>query len=86
MNTSKKIVPIFFACDDKYVKFTMVTLKSIMENASPKYEYRIHILNTDITEETKKKFECVKKDGFTIEYVDVSSYYDSIESRLPVLD
>ena len=86
MNNSKKIVPIFFACDDKYVKFTMVTLKSIMENASPNYEYKVYILNTDITEETKMKYECVKKDGFTVEYVDVSSYYDSIESRLPVRD
>lgn len=86
MNTSKKIIPIFFACDDKYVKFTMVTLKSIMENASPNYEYRVHILNTDVKEETKKRFESVKKDGFTISYVDVSSYYDNIESRLPVRD
>lgn len=86
MKTSKGIVPIFFACDDKYVKFTMVTLKSIMENASKDYEYRVYILNTDIKDETKKKYKSVKRDGFTVEYVDVSSYYDSIESRLPVRD
>ena len=43
MKASKGIVPIFFACDDKYVKFTMVTLKSIMENASKDY-YALSVL------------------------------------------
>jgi lipopolysaccharide biosynthesis glycosyltransferase len=82
----KKIVPIFFACDDKYVKFTMVTLKSIMENASPDFEYRVYILNTDIKEETKEKYSSVSKKGFSVEYVDVTSVYEGIESRLPVRD
>lgn len=26
-------IPIFFACDEKFVKYTMVSIKSIMENA-----------------------------------------------------
>ncbi|MCR5232031.1 MAG: 1-acyl-sn-glycerol-3-phosphate acyltransferase [Acholeplasmatales bacterium] len=86
MKNKKGIIPIFFACDDKYVKFTMVTLKSIMENASNDYNYKAYILNTDIKEETKKKFKSVKKDNFTVEYVDVNKYYESIESRLPVRD
>jgi len=82
----KGIIPIFFACDDKYVKFTMVTLKSIMDNASNDYEYRVYILNTDIKDETKKMYSSVKKQNFKIEYVNVDSYYKSIESRLPVRD
>ena len=32
MNT--QVVPIFFACDDNFVKYTLVSLTSIMENAS----------------------------------------------------
>ena len=48
MKSKKGIIPIFFACDDNYVKFTMITLKSIMVNASKDYEYRVYILNTDI--------------------------------------
>ena len=59
MKTSKGIVPIFLACDDKYVKFTMVTFKSIMENASKDYDYRVYILNTDIKDETNKKYKSV---------------------------
>ena len=44
---SKNIIPIFFSCDDNFVKYTIVSLKSIMENASKEYKYVIHILNTD---------------------------------------
>ena len=69
MKTSKGIVPIFFACDDKYVKFTMVTLKSIMENASKDYEYRVYILNTDIKEETKKKYAEGKLKKEKLDYI-----------------
>ena len=86
MNNKKGIIPIFFACDDNYVKFTMITLKSIMVNASKDYEYRVYILNTDIKEETKTRFKSVSQKNFKIEYVDVNSYYESIESRLPVRD
>ena len=51
---SKNIIPIFFSCDDNFVKYTIVSLKSIMENASKEYKYVIHILNTDISEKMKK--------------------------------
>ena len=86
MKVKKGIIPIFFAGDDKYVKFSMVTLKSIMENASKEYEYKAYILNTDVKAETKNKFKSVKKDNFTVEYVYVNKYYKSIEDRLPVRD
>ena len=54
MNNSK-IIPIFFACDNNFVKYTVVSLKSIMANASKDYHYIVHILNIDISEEMQKK-------------------------------
>ena len=36
---NNKIIPIFLACDDNYVKFAMVTLKSIACNANKDYTY-----------------------------------------------
>ena len=32
-------IPIFFACDEGFVKYTMVSIKSIMENASRNRKY-----------------------------------------------
>ena len=36
LKNKSKIVPIFFACDDKFVPYMMVTMKSLIENTSPK--------------------------------------------------
>lgn len=53
---NNNIIPIFFACDSEYIKYTMVSLQSVMENASKDYIYNIHILNSGIEEEKQKKF------------------------------
>lgn len=43
------IIPIFFACDNQYTKYTMVAMKSMIENASKEYTYHMHILHTDVS-------------------------------------
>ena len=47
---NRKEIPIFFACDDKFVKFTIVSLYSIKQNASRNYNYKIYVLHMGITE------------------------------------
>ena len=39
---SLREIPIFFACDEGFVKYTMVSIKSIMENASRDRRYHIY--------------------------------------------
>ena len=39
-----KEIPIFFATDDNYVPFLEITIRSIIDNASKKYNYVINIL------------------------------------------
>ena len=34
MKNPSKVIPIFYACDRNFVKFTMVSLASMMENAA----------------------------------------------------
>ena len=84
----KNIVPIFFACDDNFVKFTYITLKSIMENASKEYEYKVYVLNTNISDDMKKMgYEIVSDySNFELQFSDVTSYLDSIKDRLPLRD
>lgn len=83
---SEKIIPIFYATDDAFVKYTIVSIKSMMENASLKYHYEIHILNTNISSEMKEKILDMKNDNFTIIFDDVSNYLTSIADRFPIRD
>lgn len=82
----KSVIPIFFACDDNFVKFTIVTLTSIIENASKDYIYNVHILNTNISENMKDVAYRLQNDNFNIIFNDVSEYLDSISDRLPIRD
>ena len=36
----RKEIPIFLATDDNYIPFLAVTLQSMIENASKKYDYK----------------------------------------------
>ena len=85
---NKNIVPVFFACDDNFVKFTYVTLKSIMENASKDYFYKVYVLNTNISEDMKKiGFDVASEyENCELIFADVTDYLDSIKDRLPLRD
>ena len=85
MNTNKRI-PIFFACDDNFVKYTIVSIRSIMENASKDDKYVIHIMNTDICEEMKQVLFSIADDNFEIRFEDVTDYLKSISGKLPIRD
>ena len=82
----RKIIPIFFACDDNFVKYTIVTLKSIIENASKDYTYNVHVLNTNITENMKKEVYKLGNENFNVEFNDVTNYLKSISDKLPIRD
>ena len=45
-------IPVFFACDDKFAKYTAVSLFSLIKNEpqDTTYTYKIHILNTGLSE------------------------------------
>ena len=66
------LVPIFFACDEKFVKFTMVAIRSIIANASAENTYKIHILHMGISEPTQKKATDMATENVDIEFVDVT--------------
>ena len=81
-----KTVEIFFACDDAFLKFTMVCLQSMIENASKSRNYNIHILHTNIKESSQKLVLDMQTSEFKISFENVSSYLDSICERLPLRD
>ena len=81
-----KVVPVFFAADNKYVKFMMVTMKSIIENASQKYQYKLYVLHTDISEENQKMVKRLEVSNCSITFVDVREELGKIEKKLSLRD
>ena len=82
----KAEIPIFFACDEGFVKYTMVSMKSIMENADRSRKYHIYILHMGITEATQAKVLAMADEEFAIDFVDVTDKMKSIADKLPLRD
>ncbi|MBQ5321380.1 MAG: 1-acyl-sn-glycerol-3-phosphate acyltransferase [Oscillospiraceae bacterium] len=82
----KKTVPIFYACDDNFVKYTIVSLYSMIKNSSDNYKYRVYILHTEISDEMKKKVMELENENFEISFENVTDYLESISEKLPIRD
>ena len=86
---NKKEMPLVFAVDDNYAPFLCVALRSIMDNASTDYYYKIYVLNTGLCEENKKKIVSIAEeltDDLSVEYVDVADRMDKIKDKTALRD
>lgn len=79
-------VPVFFACDDAYVKFMMVAMTSLIAHASPDHEYMLHVLHTDITPEKQEQVMALARANIHISFHDVTSFIERIQSKLAIRD
>jgi len=85
-NKAEKTVPVFYACDEAFVKYAAVSLASLLANASKNRFYRIHVLVTNISEETKSRFMRLKTANSEITFDDVSEYLARLANKLPLRD
>ncbi|MCL2027879.1 MAG: glycosyltransferase family 8 protein [Bacteroidales bacterium] len=80
---TKDIIPIVFATDDGYFPYMAVSIQSIMENADTNQTFKIYVLCQVLSDEYKQllqnQIEAYK--NFTVEYVDVSKYFEGYEVR-----
>ncbi len=79
-------IPIFYACDDAFIKYLMVSLTSMIENASKDCHYTVHILHTAVSQEMKEAVLKLKNEQFDIVFVDVTEELDFIVEKLHVRD
>jgi len=79
-------IPVFYACDDNFVKYTIVSLYSMIKNASKEHRYHIYILHTEISDEMKQKVLELGDDNFEISFEDVTEHLNSISDKLPIRD
>ncbi len=81
-----KIVPIFFACDNKFVPYMMVTMKSLIENSSQKRNYIIHVLHTDISIKNQGLVKTLETPNCKIEFNGVKKQLEQIEKKIALRD
>ncbi len=82
----KKIVPIFYAADEKYLPYLSVCLTSVKENARRGVDYRVYVLHSGVDEKAKAKLASFDDEDFTVEFVDVSPDLKALASRLHMRD
>ncbi|MBQ6727456.1 MAG: glycosyltransferase family 8 protein [Clostridia bacterium] len=85
----KKEIPLVFAVDDNYAPFLCVALRSIMDNASTDYYYKVYILNTGLCEDNKKRIVGIAEelsDDLSVDYVDVADRMDEIKDKTALRD
>lgn len=78
----EKTIPIFFSADDNYVPFLAVAIRSLIDNASKKYNYDIVVLNSGLTDENMKRIKKMEEEKFNIKFVDVNPKIENITSKL----
>ena len=85
-DNQKKIVPIFFAADDKYVPYLAVTLQSIKERASSGNEYRIYVLHSGVNGEGSEKIKAFESENFKVNFIDVTERLNTLSEELQLRD
>ena len=77
----KKEIPIFFTIDDKYAPYISVAIKSMIDNASKEYKYKIIVLHQELSKENIKKISELKNDNFEIIFRHMKDRLESITDR-----
>ena len=82
----KNNVPIFFAVDDNYVPFLCVALQSLCDNCSKRYDYKIHVLIEELSDDSRRAILSFTRENVSIEFVDVREKIKSLCARLHLRD
>ena len=84
--TSKRNIPIVFGCSNQYVPYLYTTLLSLKRHISDKNFYKISILETNITDISKKNVKALFHDTHNIdlEFINITDIINrNIEYFLP---
>lgn len=82
----KGTIPLFFAADDNYLPFLAVTLRSLKENSSKEYLYKVYVLHSGVSVDYEEKIMRFSEEGFDVSFVDVTEKLKGISSLLHMRD
>ena len=86
LRKKSKLVPVFFAIDDKYVKYFAACIKSLINNASSENQYNIHILHEDISNQNQERIKEMETENVSISFENVTKRIDKIRKKLAIRD
>lgn len=79
-------IPIFFATDDAYAPLLAVSIRSLLDNASKNYFYRIHVLASHMSDENKKRIRSLSTENSRISFDDPGKRLERIERSISLRD
>lgn len=82
----KAVIPVFYACDDAFVKYTVVSMKSILLSGDKDCYYKFHILNAGVSDEMRAAVMSVLEENLEAVFNDVSDYLTALSKSLPLRD
>lgn len=82
------IIPVFFSCDDNYLPYLAVALRSIIDNISPDspYRYRITVLHNGVDPVRAARVAALATERVSIGFTDVSARLAPLLARLSLRD
>ena len=80
------LIPVFFAIDDKYVKYFAACIKSLIDHTSGENQYNIHILHEDITLQNQERIKEMETDNVSISFENVTKRIEKIRKKLSLRD
>ena len=87
MNTLKENeIPIFFATDDNYAPFLTVCIKSLLENASKDYFYKLYVLTTNLDPVLQGRIKQSLTPNSTLEFISLKDELDKIQDLFHLRD
>lgn len=78
---TRKEIPIFFTIDDGYAPYLSVAIKSMIQNASKEYNYRIIVLYKELNEGNRAKIAKLKEENFKIDFIYMKDELKAITDR-----
>ena len=77
----KSIIPIFFTIDNAYAPFNAVAIKSLIENASDNYNYKLIIIHENLSKENIDKIKSLENEKAKIEFYPMKEKLELITNR-----
>ncbi len=78
----KKVIPIFLACDERYLPYLSVTVESIKKNKSQGYEYSLFVLSDSLSPSAKNALKAMSDESVKIEAASVNEKTGKIKEHL----
>lgn len=80
------VIPVFYACDDNFIKYVAVSIKSIIKNSDKNYFYRFYILNTGVSDKYRDSLIPQENENYEIIFSDVTDKLKTVTKSLPLRD